>query len=1057
MKKQITRSLALALMCLLSGLGYGQAGIGGVTVDVVWENLSKATYNYPTLQRASGVNGTGKATSQNMLFGGNPDNTLYRNGAMIYSSNTTNQTKKIGFSVTASSNTEITNTIDYGFAFQSNGKVKAFTADESSALVSYTTIDELVIQRTNGEIIFKVSSVEILRVNADPTETLMLRAELISNNSSFSDVKVTFGSTRFIVDPLISNATSSMQMQISGGLEPFTYAWDGGYLYEYPSPFTLDLPFSKGLHQLKIYDNSGIEFERYFLLGNDVSWTSLSNTQQTDYTLSKTTSTGWGSALSTAVIGDEDYFWVQYVADVQQASKAFGVTYTGTTFSQYTNIQAGFMMLAENQLQVIYQGSVVLTTEYTNRDALLISRDGQGLRWLINGKEIYTRTANFTADLKVGGLLKDNASMTGVSSFNINHKPLVSNWSAADLNGSVTVNIASLTSGNSPYHYYISTVPLDPLYDIYHLTRDSVFGGDLDSTEFFEGSYLPTATQHVFSELPIGSYYVSAFDKTGLLIFGSQIDVAPPLAIYNTSGITLNTNLLTAIQNDATTDLDYNIDNELEEASIDFTLINASEKYSMGLSDFNATTIAIQYGFFVSSKTVKFYVNGVLENARYSVKNNNILTLEKSVATLYYKINGVIMREVSLTGTYLLKGQVEIAKAGTTFAVKPKKQKIKMYTFQDWSILPDCENGEKKIQFKIFGPIQPYNYIVYNITVNEPVAVGGGSGQHGIMAEPVINNLEIGVYRIRGTFTLGSNTYTIDEWLSIGVKADFDQRSNYVLSPNDYSLLTNSSASGSALSSNVIKAGESGWLTFTTVLDAPGGFFQFSVLTVSSHMDFLVPVEANNESFIAMVKFPGDQLCRVIPAVYNGSTYTFGTNVFMAPDRGLMCNILTGSTDKTVTLKRVNTVSPFLTYSVPLTDYQFKFRSVSQPVGFKNLLFSFGCRELSFTEPFDELNAGYYVANRSKIGLYFEEEYGIDQNKSVPIKLYDKGHNQIASIDLNGTTTGSGTIPNLTYNENTNKHVLNLQSFNLANNEFYTLEITLVSGEKKYLKFLNKN
>ena len=64
MKKHFISSLFSVLLCLLFGVSFSQT-----TYDVAWENLSKATFSSTTLQRAGGVNGTAKATSENMLFG----------------------------------------------------------------------------------------------------------------------------------------------------------------------------------------------------------------------------------------------------------------------------------------------------------------------------------------------------------------------------------------------------------------------------------------------------------------------------------------------------------------------------------------------------------------------------------------------------------------------------------------------------------------------------------------------------------------------------------------------------------------------------------------------------------------------------------------------------------------------------------------------------------------------------------------------------------------------------------------------------------------------------
>jgi hypothetical protein len=768
--------------------------------DVVWENLSKVTFSSTTLQRASGASSTGKATSENMLFGNGPDSRFARNnGYMTYTSNSTNQTKKIGFSVTASKNTEITNAIDYGFAFQSNGKVKAFTADEASALVNYTTSDEMKIERRDEEIFFTVGSTEILRVKIDPTETLMLRAELTSNNSTFSNVKVSFNSKRIVVDPIIDNTANTMKMQITGGFPVFEYSWDKGERLHYPDAFVKEKDFSKGLHYLDIKDSDGREFERYFLLGNDLAWTSFSNTQQSGKTLSKTTSTGWGSALSTTTIGDEDYFWVQYVADVQQLSKAFGITYTGTTFSQYTNLEAGFMMLAENQLQVIYHGNVVLTTEYSNRDALLISNDGKGLQWMLNGKVIYQQSGNFTNDLKVGGLLKDNASMTGVSVFNINKKPYISSWNDTDLVGSITVDISSYTGAAGPFHYLLSTGKSVSLDEVYELTKESIFNGNLDKTKFFEGdpaqldidatnedkTKTPSLLkEHIFSDLKNEVYYVSVYDANGLLIISQEVKVLPALTMFNNSGVVQNTNLLRSNQTNASTDFNFYLDDEIEKTYLDFTIVDATEKYNLGLTDFAAATNTVKYGFHVNNKTVKFIVDGVEINPKYTVKNNNVLSLVKKEGKLLFQINGVTYHEKTLTGDYLYKGQVFFYKNNVPVVANPgptNKNKFS-YKFVVTPQYASCSSQEGIYSFKLTTDSQ-----VQNITCSV-TPLGGATP---VFSDNSFNKnenvtsgpLNVGIYKVQGQVTytapngvqLLTLTRNYTEYLFVGIEAEMTE------------------------------------------------------------------------------------------------------------------------------------------------------------------------------------------------------------------------------------------------------------------------------------------
>ncbi|MGV3631747.1 MAG: hypothetical protein ACO1O6_11110 [Bacteroidota bacterium] len=1059
MKKGITKHLLL-LLSLVCGLAYGQT-----MYDVVWENLTKTTFSSQTLQRASGASGTGRATSENMLFGNNPSNRFMRNdGYMTYKSNTTNQSKKIGFSVTASEHTEITHTIDYGFAFQTNGKVKAFTPDESSALVNYSTSDEFWLERREEEMIFKVGATELLRVKIDPTETLMLRAELTSNNSTFAQVKVSFSTKRFVVDPLIDHTANTMKMQITGGQSPFDYSWEDGEILHYPDIVIKEKGFAKGPHELKIKDNAGLEFSRIFLLGNNITWGNFSNTAQSGTTLGKTTSTVWGSALSTAIIGDEDYFWVQYVADLQAADKAFGVAYTGTSFSQYTHLQAGFLILGQNQLQIIYQGNIVLTTEYNDRDALLLANDGKGLQWMVNGKPVYQQTATFTSDLKVGGLLKDNASMNKVAVFNINHKPLLSTWSNMDLTGSVTANIASLTNGNSPYHYYISETPIPPLHDIYTYTQDTIFDdttGVPDSLSFFQGSHLPTTTTYTFNALESGEYYVSVFDKEGLLLYGNKINVAPALVIYNSSNVSLNTSLVTATANNATTDLNYFLTDELDQSSMDFTVINASEKYSMGLSDFDATAIAIQYGFFVNSKTVKFYVNGTLENTKYSVKNNNILTLEKSGNTLYYKINGVVMKQTTLSGTYTLKTQFDIAKGGTTIGVAAKGPLALLA-----KVLPTIQQavcGDNNYTHAASFVVNflnvtglNYTYAVTDVLANNNDVTSYGSGTLSTGNTISLTNIPLGIYQISGYLDLLPFIH-FSQVISIGIESQFQPAIDYTETPNTYSLKRTSLAHAwaSALSLNTIRAVETnGWVSLTPF--APNVSPTRNYISFNSDYSLSTP----NGTYVMMIR---NYNFSQGPNFNQGSiTYRFYSDGNFVAQRIYPINkLVTAAIDGSTIRFYVNGVSANVTLNRPSGDLHVKLMSRRLNEGFRDMLSTFRCitQDLSmigYRKVTRELDESFSYAVQGQVKFILDEEYDIENGKFIPMKLYSDKNEFKASVDFEGNIVGN-LLPK-PYNFEDNRYVLDISDVPaMTVNKYYYIEFTNSKNQKRYFKFYYKN
>lgn len=101
----------------------------------------------------------------------------------------------------------------------------------------------------------------------------------------------------------------------------------------------------------------------------------------------------------------------------------------------------------------------------------------------------------------------------------------------------------------------------------------------------------------------------------------------------------------------------------------------------------------------------------------------------------------------------------------------------------------------------------------------------------------------------------------------------------------------------------------------------------------------------------------------------------------------------------------------------------------------------------------DEFDGGYAQTAQGKLKIYFTEEYHIESNKYLPLKIYDASHVLKASVDLDGNVTTAGT-PLLPYGFNDNRYQIDLTPLSLHDGEMYTLEVRTSTGEKKFLKFL---
>lgn len=108
--------------------------------------------------------------------------------------------------------------------------------------------------------------------------------------------------------------------------------------------------------------------------------------------------------------------------------------------------------------------------------------------------------------------------------------------------------------------------------------------------------------------------------------------------------------------------------------------------------------------------------------------------------------------------------------------------------------------------------------------------------------------------------------------------------------------------------------------------------------------------------------------------------------------------------------------------------------------------------DISYSELKYQIDGGYTTTFDSKLKFSFLEEEAINSGNKIPYKIFDKNNVVLASSDLSGATTG-GAIA-LNYNSHSNYKILDLGGVSsLTEGEFYTLEVTMINGQKKKLRF----
>jgi hypothetical protein len=112
------------------------------------------------------------------------------------------------------------------------------------------------------------------------------------------------------------------------------------------------------------------------------------------------------------------------------------------------------------------------------------------------------------------------------------------------------------------------------------------------------------------------------------------------------------------------------------------------------------------------------------------------------------------------------------------------------------------------------------------------------------------------------------------------------------------------------------------------------------------------------------------------------------------------------------------------------------------------------CEKRSFTELKNELDGSFVKTLNGTLQFYFIEEYKIQSGKYLDFKIINQTNNVLLSVSMTGTLSNPSYTDLLKpYVFDDNFVTLNLAGKGLVSGQFYTLELTTSTNEKRYLKF----
>lgn len=1016
---------------------------------VTWTKLKSTVVQSNSLVKQG--NSIGYATSIEVLFGKTASNN--HEGYLAYQVSDLAGMRKIGFA-NVDSDEPVLNAIDYYFDLQKQG-VLLMRLNNQTLNSTYAVGDILKLSRESDKIRFYKNDQLLLEGKVNNSENLFVRAELKSNTSSISGVSVSFTTQRNEYARSIDYSTGTITLST-------TNAQSNEFIWEDGEKGNVSRKFLQGHYPIEIKDQNGNSSFKEYSVGNLVSWTQFNNTTVTNNILSKNTNyqnNAWVSAKSSELLHPSDNVWLEYIIESQVDQKVIGFTKLTTPITNFTQIEAGFLISKDNQLQVIHEGRIIKNLEYNEKDRLLIEQKDNSLVWKLNDKEVHFQDQGITSDYYLVGLLRLNATLKNVQYVKNGYDPISSQWDDVNDRGSVLIDLNPISGINGPFRYIISESGMPSLLDIYPEINSQLYNGLLNQAEFVAGN--DSNLTKTFSNLEMGVYFITVFDNIGFRIFQKEVNIRPEIAFDQQNGLQVQDNKIkSTIENASGSFKLFTLDGENSE--LRFTVTDTDQYQYFGLSEISKAITdytSIDYGFRLEKTSLYTIVNGIKSNDYIVVKNGVDLSVIIKEHQLYLKLDNNPLFEGVLPIDVHLKGVIggHIPKEIPVFPIKFIK---KTYRINTRITNATCDLPFGSFRFSVIKLGWPTPAYSFNFTISQgPLVITTGSSLTNFNS--ILYSLAPGTYTFTVNFTSGiADTYS--EQIYIGVETQWQDLNLYSLNPNTYSLERTSINPGNfsyARSENILIAGETGWIQFKPRFSNIGTFSSNILRLSNLNPTSLVPVAAE----IARVNFFKTGSLRFIS--WTGPT----PGLAPIPANSTIRFNITNSLSLYPNKIEIYVNGIFLNrFDRPANSILLRAHSDLQGGGFDNVITSFDCSPkqplstLDYTELKRQLDGGYTLAVEGKVKFTFDEEYDIITNKHLPIKIYDEGHNLLVQSDINGVITNengssSTEIVAQLYNFDDNRYQLTMSTINgITLNSFYYIEVETSTHEKRYLKILYK-
>jgi hypothetical protein len=993
---------------------------------VSWTNLKNINNNNGTLTKTTGVRG--QATSLNMLYGSFSEQ--FNNGSLSFlTGNQTNEVKTIGFTVVE--NEEIGfETIEYGFSFQNN-KFRAFGID-GSIEQNYSSQMNFKIERIDRQIIFSVNDIQIYSEQVDVTEYLLVRAHLKSNNASFSGVMTSFNTNRPDVNPIIFNSTK--EIQLNNSLEnQFSVRWEDG------EKLLSSKKYVNAVYDYTLFDNNKRKLNRSISLGNDVDWINLNGLTLTNNTLEKTSSgNNWGTANSNTQFNFTENFWVETKINSQSDSKVLGFYNSNLNLQNTSNVLAGFQIAKDNTIQLIFQGSIIRTIESFQNDILTISVNNGDIEWKLNGLMLESRKATFT-NLRIAALLKSSTSFEQIR-FNKEIDFVVSEWDKNKFIGKINFNYSTVVDNNGPFKFIISDNYIESMNDQYKTYKDSNDFQDIsnliiDSINFYKG-YVETLNYEI-SNLTMGNKHFSVFNSIGNRIHGGVITIEPDIKLTNVQSFSVEKNKkIKSLISDAYSESDIIFDETIENAKLEFKIRETKKKHYLGLID-ALNPGQIKHGFIIENRRVKAIKNGEIDSGEGEIiRKNLILEVIKNSDKIILKIGNKEVGNIVLLGSgYVLKGGFATELIGVETVKKEVISRAKTYSINVNVINASCSDISNQLSFSIktLSNNQNYTYNLINSFSRNSLSLNGVASSNEVIT---FNNIPSGVYELIGN--IGTSNDPIYEIIKIGIKAEFETVKDYSLEPNSYSLKKKhsygifpfSGSFASAISSNTIKTNEKGWFTFSPIILSTNSE---NYLSINSNYSLSVPPT------FPYIRFKKINNSLMEYQIFNSNSSSIS---FSSSNNAVFEIFINLNTIELYVDRQLKS-----TITRPREELHVTFFSKLFKDGFKDILFSFGCKDEEMYGVLKyKLDGYYHIMKDGKIMIEYDNEY---EDTYLKFNIYNSMNQKIKTESSFAPILATFGKNYITIDVSDDTHCIG--------NGFFVIETINSKNEKKYIRFYTQS